>query len=240
MSKNTAVVIGGSRGLGRGAVDALKSAGREVIAIARDVTPLKTAGVQALAGDATDANLAERVLREHAPGLVIINAGAAPTTVPFYELEWADFERNWQADTRIAFTWLKLAIRMPLPTGSHLIVVSSGAAIAGSPVSGGYASAKRGEWFLAGYAASEIERNKLGIRVSCVLPNLNPSSELGRAGIAAYARRAGVTDEEFASRFLPHLTPAIFGGALVELDAHHDKYPQLAYRLGGDGLKPVV
>src|SRR5438034_10483968 len=112
-----------------------------------------------------------------------------------------------EADTRLTFVWLKQALRLPLAEGSHIIVVSSGAAAQGSPVSGGYAAAKRAQWFIADYAAQESERARLGIRVHCVLPALNPSTELGRAGIAAYARRAGVTDEEFAQRFSPPLTP---------------------------------
>jgi 3-oxoacyl-[acyl-carrier protein] reductase len=126
-----------------------------------------------------------------------------------------------------------------MPEGSHIIVVSSGAAIQGSPVSGGYAAAKRAQWFMADYAATEIERARLSIRVTCVLPALNPSTQLGRAGIAAYAKRAGVTDEEFAKRFGAPLTPAIFGAAILELAARPEAWPALAYRLSGGGLAPL-
>ena len=58
--------------------------------------------------------------------------------------------------------------------------------------SGGYASAKRAQWFMADYAANESQREKLDLRVHTLLPNLNPSTDLGRAGIASYAQRAGV------------------------------------------------
>ncbi len=108
--------------------------------------------------------------------------------------------------------------------------------MAGSPVSGGYASAKRAQWFMAEYAATEIERAGLGIRVHCVLPSLNGSTALGRAGIAAYAQRAGVSEEDFARRLGPPLTAEIFGTAIAELHSQPEKWTQRVYRLTGTGL----
>ena len=233
-----AVMVGGSRGLGRGAVESLGD--WELTVIGRDERTLaELQSVSTVVGDGADETLAEEVLRERRPELLVIAAGVPPRLGPFHELSWEQFEANWRADTKIAFVWLRQALRLPLAPGSHIIVVSSGAAVQGSPVSGGYASAKRAQWFLAQYAATEIERAGLGMRVHCLLPNLNPSTELGRAGIAAYARRAGVSDEDFAKRFLPHLTPPIFGAAVAELAAHPGKWPELAYRVTGKGLAPV-
>jgi NAD(P)-dependent dehydrogenase (short-subunit alcohol dehydrogenase family) len=128
---------------------------------------------------------------------------------------------------------------MPLRPGAHVVVVSSGAAIGGSPVSGGYAAAKRAQWFMADYARTESERAGLGLTVHCVLPNLNASTELGRAAIAAYAARAGVTPEQFVKRFEPQLTPAIMGASVLDLFEQPAKWPQLTYRLGGAGLEAV-
>jgi hypothetical protein len=39
-------------------------------------------------------------------------------------------------------------------------------------LSGGYAGAKRTQWFIAKYAALEAERRKLGIHIHCLLPML--------------------------------------------------------------------
>jgi NAD(P)-dependent dehydrogenase (short-subunit alcohol dehydrogenase family) len=233
-----AVVVGGSRGLGRGAVDALVAGGAEVVAIARDVTPLH-ASIRRMAGDATDEALAERVLREESPDLLLLCAGGQPVLGNIHELTWEQFRVNWDIDAKLAFVWLRQALRLPMRQGSHIIVVSSGAAAQGSPVSGGYAAAKRAQWFMAGYAATESERAQLGIRIHCLLPILNASSELGRAGIAAYAQRAGVSDEEFVKRFGPPLTPAIFGAAVAELAAQPGKWSELAYRVTGAGLTPL-
>ncbi len=216
------LVVGGSRGLGRGAVEALGAT-----------------GIGRAQGDASDEKFAEQMLREYRPDVLVLCAGAKPHLGPIHELTWDQFRINWEMDAKMAFVWLRQALRLPLQPGSHVIVVSSGAAVQGSPVSGGYASAKRAQWFMADYANTEIARAGLGIRVHVVLPNINASTDLGRAGIAEYARRGGITEEQFLSRFGAPLTPEIFGAAIAELAAHPDKYPQLAYRLTGAGITPL-
>jgi hypothetical protein len=67
---------------------------------------------------------------------------------------------------------------------------------------------------------------------------LNPNTDLGRAGVAAYAEREHLSPDEFAKRFVPHLTPAIMGDAVAELHADHARWEKLAYQIGGQGLKP--
>jgi NAD(P)-dependent dehydrogenase (short-subunit alcohol dehydrogenase family) len=239
LNGKTVVVVGGSKGLGRGAVAAFAGRGARVIALGRDERALAALAAEhkvvTVVGDATDDALAERVLREHHPQVLVIAAGAAPVQGAFHELDWDQFQTNWHVDTKLAFVWLRQVMRLPL-RDAHVIVVSSGAAINGSPVSGGYASAKRAQWFLTDYAATEIKRAGLPIRVHCLLPNLNASSELGRAGIAAYVKRAGTTEAEFMKRFEPQLTPPAFGAAVADLASAPGKWEQLAYRVGGQGL----
>jgi NAD(P)-dependent dehydrogenase (short-subunit alcohol dehydrogenase family) len=235
-----AIVVGGSRGLGRGAVEALRARGLEVVALARDATELSATaaatGATAVPGDATDAVLARRLLVEVNPDLVVLVAGASPLLAPIHEQTWESFSHNFGVDTRATFEWLKLALTVPMRRGGHLIVISSGAALRGSPVSGGYAAAKRAQAFISDYAATEVERAGLGLRIQTVFPALNPSTDLGRHAIAAYAARAGVTPEEFAKRFGPPLTPAIFGQAIAELHADPAKWPERGYSLSGAGL----
>jgi NAD(P)-dependent dehydrogenase (short-subunit alcohol dehydrogenase family) len=240
----TAIVTGGSRGLGRGIVEALAPRGVRVLALARHKEALSeltraVPSATAVVGDAADDRLAEHLMREELPDLVVLCAGASPPLNPIQEQTWEGFCTNWNVDTKATFLWLQHALRLPMKPGGHVVVVSSGAALNGSPVSGGYAPAKRAQWFLADYAATESERAKLGLRIHCVLPALNPSTDLGRHGIAAYAARAGVTPEEFAKRFGPPLTPAIMGAAVVELFEQPAKWHELAYRISGGGLAPL-
>jgi NAD(P)-dependent dehydrogenase (short-subunit alcohol dehydrogenase family) len=240
-----AIVTGGSRGLGRGIVQALVAEKVDVVAMARDAAALesvrKDLGVETVSGDVADDAVSGRLLRELRPDLVVLCAGASPPLGSLHEQTWESFSHNWEVDAKSTFFWLRHALLLPMKPGSHVIVVSSGAAVRGSPVSGGYASAKRAQWFMADYAATEAARMGLDLRVHCILPDLNPSTPLGRKGIAAYAQRAGVSDEEFAKRFGPPLTPAIMGKAIVDLasDAKGEKWDKLAYRVTGMGLAPV-
>jgi NAD(P)-dependent dehydrogenase (short-subunit alcohol dehydrogenase family) len=215
-----------------------------VLALARHEDALgklarEVSGVATVVGDAADERLAERLMRDESPDLVVLCAGASPPLLPLHEQTWDGFCTNWNVDAKSTFVWLRLALRLPMKRGGHVVVVSSGAALQGSPVSGGYAPAKRTQWFLADYAAVESERAGLGLRIHCVLPSLNPNTELGRPAIAAYAARAGITPEEFAKRLGPPLTPAIMGAAMAGLFEEPTKWPELAYRLGGGGLAPV-
>jgi NAD(P)-dependent dehydrogenase (short-subunit alcohol dehydrogenase family) len=225
------VVTGASRGLGRGIASALAAKGARVIGIARSTGDSVT-----ITGDAADESLAARVVREERPTGMVVCAGAAPVLRAFHEQSWEEFSTNWNVDTKSAFVWLKAALRDPLPPGSHVIVVSSGAAVQGSPLSGGYAGAKRTQWMLADYAATEAKRAGLDLRVHVLLPNLNPSTDLGRAGIAGYAARAGVSMEEFQKRFLPPVTPEVIGSVVVELFTRPADHAELAYRVMGKGL----
>jgi NAD(P)-dependent dehydrogenase (short-subunit alcohol dehydrogenase family) len=231
LQKHVTVVTGASRGLGRGIAAALSAQGARVIGIARGKGDHVT-----LTGDAADEALAARIVHEERPTRLVICAGASPVLRPFHEQSWEELSTNWNVDTKSAFSWLKAALREPLQPGSHVIVVSSGAAVQGSPLSGGYAGAKRMQWMLADYAATEAKRAGLDLRFHVLLPHLNPSTDLGRAGIAGYAARAGVAVEEFQKRFMPPVTPEIMGAAVLEIFTRPADHAELAYRVMGKGL----
>ena len=107
---------------------------------------------------------------------------------------------------RHAFHWIREALLLPLDPGSTVVAMSSGAAVAGSPLSGGYAGAKATIRFITGYAPDESERAGLGIRFISVLPKLTPATDLGSAAVAAYARRDDLDVERVprALRARPH------------------------------------
>ncbi len=171
LSGKTALVVGGSRGFGRGIADALLAAGAAVHVVARNPEPLaelERAGrgrIGTTAADAADPEVSLRLLDEVKPNIVILNAGASPQLEPIYRQTWESFSINWNSDVRIAFHWLRQILLTPLPPGSQVVAMSSGAALRGSPISGGYAGAKATIRFIAQYAAEESRRAKLGIRV---------------------------------------------------------------------------
>jgi NAD(P)-dependent dehydrogenase (short-subunit alcohol dehydrogenase family) len=180
-----------------------------------------------------------RLLQEKKPDLIVLCAGASALLRPLHYHSWETFSQNWEVDAKAGFVWLRNALLLPMKPGSHIVLVSSMAAINGSPLSGSYAGAKRMLWFMAEYAAQEIGRLKLGIHIHCLLPTLNPNTDLGRAGVAAYAERAGISFDEFARRLMPHLTPAIMGDAVVELYSNPGQWDKVAYQIGGGRLKPL-
>jgi NAD(P)-dependent dehydrogenase (short-subunit alcohol dehydrogenase family) len=137
--------------------------------------------------DAADATVAWSRLDQYEPEVLILVAGANPVMRPLQQHTWETFSVNWHADVKIAFTWLREALLQPLPPGGRVVVVSSGAAVKGSPASGGYAGSKATQRFLAGYAQEESRRAGLDITVTAVLPTMTPFGEVGRRGIRGYA-----------------------------------------------------
>lgn len=242
-SFGTAVVTGASRGFGRAIATALVAGGTRVVGIARDEARLRAVrdelgeGFAPVAADATDEALAQDVIREHRPGLLVLNAGATPHMAPVHEQTWESFSRNWHSDTRHVFVWTRAALREPLAPGSVVVAMSSGAALAGSPLSGGYASAKAAIRYIRGYAADESARAGLNIRFLTLLPQLTPATDLGSTGVDGYATRQGVDRDAFVQGMQPVLTPDQVAQAVVELAADSGSGPE--YRISGGGLRPV-
>src|SRR6478736_8171379 len=205
LAGSTAIVTGASRGFGRGIAAALGAAGARVVGVARDGAQLDTlrdelADFTAVAADPATA---PRLIDEHQPRTIVLCAGAAPQMSPLQEHTWESFSQNWNVDVAQAFHWIRYALQRPLAPGSTVVAVSSGAAINGSPLSGGYAGAKATVRFITGYAALESQRAGLGIEFVSVLPGLTPSTELGAKAVAAYAKRQGVGVEEFVQSMQP-------------------------------------
>jgi NAD(P)-dependent dehydrogenase (short-subunit alcohol dehydrogenase family) len=244
LSGTTAIVTGASRGFGRGTAVALHAAGAHVIGIARDRAPLDELRAELgdaftpVAADAADPVAAGHLIDTYQPRVLVLNAGVSPLSRPLHEHTWETFSRPWDVDVRHAFHWTREALLRPLPVGSAVVAMSSGAALQGSPLSGGYAGAKATIRFLASYAADESERAGLGIRFTAVLPQLTPATGLGAAAVAAYAARAGMDVEAFLKDRGPALTPEQAGAAITALigDPGHD---QRAYLLTAAGLRPL-
>ncbi|MFE0462681.1 SDR family oxidoreductase [Kitasatospora sp. NPDC058965] len=241
---HTAVVTGASRGFGRAVAAELVARGDRVLGLARGEADLLAVRAELgdrftpLVGDATDEALAESVLREHRPTLLVLAAGAHPLMAPVQEQTWESFSTNWQTDTRHVFTWTTAALRRPLAPGGVVVSFSSGAVLGGSPLSGGYASAKAAVRFLRQYAAEEAQRAGLGLRFVSVLPQMTPGTGIGAVAIEGYAARAGVDETAFVAARQPILTPAQFAKALVEAVLDPDGAPE--YQGTGTGLQPLA
>ena len=239
-----ALVTGASRGFGRAVASALHAAGAEVVAVARDAERLASLRhelgdrLTPVVADVADPVAAGTLVDRYRPGTLVLNAGATPLLRPLHQLTWEAFSRNWEVDVRHAFHWVREALLCPLPPGSTVITMSSGAALGGSPLSGGYAGAKATIRFVTGYAAAESARADLGIRFISVLPKLTPATELGSLAVAAYARRDGLDIGTYLERSGPGLTPEDVGKATLDLVAS-TAYGNGAYLLTPSGLSPL-
>lgn len=237
----TAIVTGGSRGLGLGVVEALAAQGAKVWMVARGAAALQAAqdrlGVEAIPADIADASAARRILAEVRPDILVLNAGATPAEGPIDQLSWEDFARPWDTDVKGGFHWLQAALNLPLKPGSRVLVGSSGAARQGSPQSGGYAGAKRMLWLMAAYADQASDRKGLGVRVQAILPlQMVAGTGVGQAGARAYGRARGVAPASILADY-PPMPPSAYGEQVVKIltDPQYDRALALGVR-GDSGI----
>jgi NAD(P)-dependent dehydrogenase (short-subunit alcohol dehydrogenase family) len=244
LSGTTTLVVGASRGLGRGIAAAFAQSGADVVAIARTGATLVElaathANVRTEIADAADAAVASRLIDEYKPNVLILVAGATPVMGELTDHTWETFSVNWDTDVKIAFTWLREALLKPLPPGSRVVVVSSGAALNGSPLSGGYAGSKATQRFIAQYAHGEAQRADLGITITTVMPRMTPFGDVGKEGIRAYAAQSGQSEDDFLQQLGPLTTPEIAGSAVVDLVQTDPASTAPGYVLTGAGLQPL-
>jgi NADP-dependent 3-hydroxy acid dehydrogenase YdfG len=243
-TRSIAVVTGASRGFGLAIATHLTSLGVAVIGIARDREALSRAqellgeNFVAVVADVRDPDLAAGILTHYRPTIVVLNAGATPRAARIHEQTWESFGANWETDVRHVFEFTRAALRAPLAPGSSVIAVSSGAAVQGSPLSGGYAGAKSTIRFISSYAAADSERLRLGIRFTAVLPKLTPATGLGATFVDGYASYGGVDRETYLSQLGATLTAEQVAQAVADL-ALDARNTAAAYLLTSDGLREL-
>jgi len=191
MTIASALVIGAGSGVGRATADALAAGGTRVVATGRE-------------RDATDPVQVAALLAEAEPDLVVVAAGARPRMASIEEQTWESFSAPWNVDVRIAFEVGRAALARPLRPGSTVVIVSSGAGLDGSPLSGGYAGAKRTQMFVARYLQRAADARGLGIRFVALAPRqLIAGTRIGEAAAAAYGGEMGESVEAYLSRRFP-------------------------------------
>jgi len=236
------VVVGASRGVGRAIVRRMAAEGAQVLAVGRkpdslDQLAREVPGTKTLAMDAVGQAAPSTVFAALRPDIVILCAGARPPGRPIHELTWEQFAVNWDTDVRMSFSFCREALRAPLAPGSMVICISSGAALGGSPISGGYAGAKRTQMFIANYAQKESDRLNLGVRFLALAPaRIMPETELGQFAVECYARYLGISPTEFMKGMSSRQTPEDVANATVELANNGSAYLGSVFTISGDGI----
>ena len=233
------VVTGGSRGLGLGLVEALVDQGARVTVVARGAEALNGVadrlGVATISADITDEAAAHKIVGDVRPDILILNAGTTPHMGRLDQLSWKDFSVAWETDVKAGLYWLQAALNVPLNPGSRVLVGSSGAAVTGSQMSGGYGGSKRMLWFMAKYANGVSEEKNLGIRFQAIVPRMMIlGTGTGDAAAGAYAGSMGVTPEEFVARFGSPMPPRAFGDHVVSVLEDPQFADGIVFGLNGD------
>jgi NAD(P)-dependent dehydrogenase (short-subunit alcohol dehydrogenase family) len=233
------LVTGGSRGLGLGLVEALVAHGAAVTVVARDADALQSVrarlGVSTISADVTDETAAHRILADVRPDILVLNAGTTPRMGRLDQLSWADFTAPWEIDVKAGLYWMQAALNLPLAPGARVLVGSSGAARQGSPLSGGYAGAKRMLWLMAKYANGVAQQKTLGIRFQAIVPDqIIGGTGVGDEASRVYARAMGLDCETFLARFGAPMPPREFGEKIVSVLDDPDYAEGFAFALKGD------
>jgi NAD(P)-dependent dehydrogenase (short-subunit alcohol dehydrogenase family) len=248
------VITGGSQGLGLAMVEALAACGANVIAISRDRSNLSSAehaGATVIAGDATDATLMNKVVREEAPDVLILNAGARLPVKPIDQQSWDEFSIVWNTDVKAGLVGIQAALNTPMKRGGRVLVMSSGAAMVLAvpfikpddlSLSGGYIGAKRMLWFMA-HSANKVSRDRdLALHFQVLAPmQLIPGTTLGHKVAAACAEIEGVSIEELVmQRYGSILRPAQIGEQVAEILVNPRYLQGVAYGFRNDcDLQPL-
>lgn len=239
------IVTGGSRGLGLGLVEALVAHGARVTVVARGVEALKAVGVRlgvaTISADVTDKAAAHRILDEVRPDVLVLNAGATPRMGRLDQLSWEDFSVVWETDVKAGLYWVQAALNLPLKPGSRILVGSSGAAVTGSQMSGGYGGSKRMLWFMAKYANGVSQEKDLGLRFQAIVPRqMILGTGIGDAAASAYAGSMGITPEQFVARFGAPMPPRAFGDRVVSVLEDPQYAEGIVFGLNGDAGVTVM
>lgn len=239
------VVIGGSRGVGRRIVEAGVREGARVLAVARQEESLRqlareVPGTEVLPLDAKEEGTPAKVFDALLPDILVVGGGASPPFAPLHEQSWQEFAVNWENDVKIAFHFCTAALSRPLPAGASVVLLSSGAALAGSPLTGGYAGAKRTQIFMANYSQKESDRLGLGLRFMTVAPRIIPETELGRRAVAGYSRFLGISEADFIQGMASPPTACNVATAVIELLLNSDRSLGDVFIVSGKGLEAVT
>lgn len=203
--------------------------------LAKDVS-----GVDVLQLDATQDHAPDEVLRALPPDVLVVCGGTTPPMAPIHELTWTQFSANWEGDVKMAFLFCRAALTQPLPRGAVVILISSGAALGGSPISGGYAGAKRTQMFIANYSQKESDRLGLGIRFIALAPStIMPNTELGKLAVEQYSKYLGIPAADFVGSMKTPQTPRDVAEAVVTLATHQDYGPGSVFAVSSEGIAQV-
>jgi NAD(P)-dependent dehydrogenase (short-subunit alcohol dehydrogenase family) len=177
LSGKSAVVTGGSSGIGRGIAVAFARSGADVVIVGRD--PARLEETNELAGgrchvlcldlieDGAPARLVDETLRTCGSLDVLVHAAGLFLPQPFEQASLDDFDRQWEVNVRAPYAVTRASMPHLRPDGS-VIFISSIAGHVGFRNSAAYCATKGAVELMS--KAMTLEFAGEGIRFNCIAP----------------------------------------------------------------------
>ena len=245
------LIVGGSRGYGRGITRAFAKRGHAITVVARGqealnetVQEAKRAGAKALAmsadvcqSDTIRKAIVQAVEQFGEIDVVAYCAGADSTMGRFPQLSLDTFRTNYEVDVFGGFNTFQLVLPHMRKPGGRLVMISSLAAISNSAFIAGFASAKAAQIAMAVTLNTEV--NADGLSVQCLCPEISVEGNIGRRAFGKFAELYGISEEAARQQAIiqPMVTAADVGEAAVEVCS--GEKPAGVWRVSGTGLSPI-
>jgi NAD(P)-dependent dehydrogenase (short-subunit alcohol dehydrogenase family) len=170
MARRTAVVTGGSGGIGRAVVHRLSARGAAVVATGRtpSVPAFDDPEVEYRVCDAADAEQVHALFTELGRVDVLVNAAGAVRTAPIEATSLEDW--NWHIDTNAttAFVCLREALPLMRRHGwGRVVMIASTAGVIGYPFTSAYSASKHAMVGLARAVAEEVLGTSITVNAVC-------------------------------------------------------------------------
>ncbi len=200
----TAVVTGGTRGIGLAIATGLAVNGHRVIAVARTAPAEPIAGVEVMLCDITKPERVKIAFATIGPVDILINNAGVSTSDPVARTTVEDWNRNLAVNASGAFLCIREVIDHMQTCGwGRVVTVASTAAVEGARYTAAYSASKHAVLGLMRVLAAEVDGT--GVTTNTVCPTFvrTPMTE---ATIKNIAERTG-SDLAMAEQQLASVTP---------------------------------
>jgi len=175
--QKVAIITGASQGIGEALVRAYRARGYNVVATSRSIKESADVGVHTVAGDITNPDTAERIVRGAIERFgridTLVNNAGVFLAKPFVDVTQQDFDHNFGVNVSGFFHVTQRAARQMLKRGSgHIVSITT--SLVSQPIAGvpaALASLTKGG-LNAVTQELAIEFAKTGVRVNAVSPGV--------------------------------------------------------------------
>ena len=181
LDDRTAIVTGGSKGIGKAIAAAYARAGARVLITSRKAEQCEAAaaeighGCEWVAGNAGDIDDAERVIgtaldRLGGIDILVNNAATNPYAGPLIDIDLPRWEKTYQVNVTGPLIWTQLAWRSAMEANGGVVVnISSVGGMSTNPILGAYDVTKSALIHMTRQLAAELGP---GVRVNALCPGL--------------------------------------------------------------------